>query len=189
MAAGAGRGPVRLSLEVAGERRLVTVEPVGPVDSKGSRFRLSWDDTTCEVEVSRFRPGALSVIVPSAGHASYEVTCYETAPGELVIGVGGRRIRVRVADGRRPRTVQTAREGGDHAVVAPMPGRVVRVEVAPGDTVQAGQGLAVVEAMKMENEVTSPAAGVVSAVRAAAGDVVESGAVLVVVSASAVIVE
>ena len=185
----AGRGPVRLSLEVAGERRLVTVEPVGPVDSNGSRFRLSWDDTTYEVEVSRLRPGALSMIVPSDGHASHEVTCYETAPGELVLGVGSRHIPALVTDGRRPRTVKTARQGGDHAVVAPMPGRVVRIQVAQGDTVQAGQGLAVVEAMKMENVVASPAAGVVSAVGVAVGDVVESGAVLVVVSASAVSAE
>ncbi len=182
MAAGAGRGPVRLDVEVAGERRLVTVEPVDPVDGDGSRFTLSWDDSTYEVDVSWLRSGALSLIVPSAGHASHEVTCYETAPGELALGVGGRHVRARVTDGRRPRTVEAARVGGDQAVVAPMPGRLVRVLVAPGDTVQAGQGLAVVEAMKMENEVASPAAGVVSDVRAAAGDSVESGAVLVVVS-------
>ena len=182
MAAGAGRPPVRLSVEVAGERRLVTVEPVGPVEGNGSRFTLSWDDTTHVVDVSRLRPGALSVIVPSAGYASHEVTCYETAPGVLALGVGGRHVRARVAHGRRPRTGEAARVSGDHAVVAPMPGRVVRVLVAPGDTVQAGQGLAVVEAMKMENEVASPAGGVVSDVRAPPGDSVESGAVLVVVS-------
>ena len=186
MASGAGRGAVRLSLEVAGQRRLVTVDPV---DGDGARFRLSWDDTSYEVHVSQLRPDALSVVVSSAGHASHEVTGYETAPGELALGVGGRHIRARVTDGRHPRKAQTACDGGDHAVAAPMPGRVVRVQVAPGDAVQAGQGLAVVEAMKMENEVVSPAAGVVSAVRAAAGDVVESGAVLVVVSASAVIAE
>ena len=182
MMAGAGRGPVRLLVEVAGERRLVTVEPVGPVEGDGSRFTLSWDDTTYVVDVARLRPGALSLIIPAAGHASHEVTCCETAPGELALGVGGRHVRARVTHGRRPHTVEAARADGDHAVMAPMPGRVVRVLVAPGDTVQAGQGLAVVEAMKMENEVASPAAGVVSDVRAAAGDSVESGAVLVVVS-------
>ena len=173
-AAGAGRGPVRLDVEVAGERRLVTVEPVGLVEGDGSRFTLSWDDTTYEVD-------ALSLIVSSAGHVSHEVTCYETAPGELALGVGGRHIRARVIDGQRSRTVEAAREGGDHAVVTPMPGRLVRVLVAPGDTVQVGQGLAVVEAMKMENEVASPAAGVVSEVRAAVGSSVEAGGVLVVV--------
>ena len=186
MVTGAGRGRVRLYVEVAGERRTVTVEPV---DSDGSRFRLSWDDTTYEVDVSRLRSGALSLIVPSAGHASHEVTCDETAPGDLALGVGGRHVRARVTDGRRPRTVAAASAGGDLAVVAPMPGRLVQVLVELGDTVLAGQGLAVVEAMKMENEVTSPAAGVVSEVRAAAGDSVESGGVLVVVSASAVIAE
>ena len=179
------RAPKRLSVEVAGQRRAVTVEPVDPVDGAGARFRLSWDDTTYEVDVSRIRVGALSLIVSSAGHASHEVTCHETAPGELALGLGGRYIRARVTDGRRWRTVEAADAsdaGGDHAVTAPMPGRVVRVLVDVGDAVDAGQGLAVVEAMKMENEVTSPAAGVVSEVRVAVGDAVESGGVLVVVS-------
>lgn len=182
MATAAGRGPVRLYVEVAGERRLVTVEPVGPVDSDGSRFTLRWNDTTYEVDVSRLRSGALSLIVPSAGHASHEVTCHETAPGELALGVAGRHVRARVTDGRRRRAVDVAHAGGNHAIVAPMPGRVVRMLVEPGDTVQAGQGLVVVEAMKMENEVASPTAGVISEVRAAVGDSVKSGAVLVVVS-------
>ena len=65
-----------------------------------------------------------------------------------------------------------------------MPGRVVRVLVEPGDRVAAGQGLAVVEAMKMENEVAAPADGVVSDVRAAPGDSVEAGGVLVTLTAA-----
>ena len=178
MAIGAGRGAVRLHVEVAGERRLVTVEPV---DNDGSRFRLSWDDATYEVDVSRLRPGALSVIVPSARHASHQVTGYETAPGGVMLGIGGRQVRAEVTVGRRRRVVDTTHAGGDHAVTAPMPGRLARVLVEPGDSVRAGQGLAVVEAMKMENEVASPIAGVVSEVRAAAGSPVEAGGVLVVV--------
>ena len=66
--------------------------------------------------------------------------------------------------------------------MSPMPGRVVRVLVESGDAVTAGQALAVVEAMKMENEVASPATGVVSEVRVAAGDPVEAGGALVVVT-------
>ena len=180
MSSSAGRGPVRLHVEVAGERLVVTVESV---DRDGSRFTVSWGNTTYGVDVSRIRPGVLSLIVPSAGHASHEVTCYEPAPGELAIGLGGRRVRARVSDGRRPRTETAAQAHGDHGVVAPMPGRVVRVLVEPGEAVQSGQGLAVVEAMKMENEVASPVAGVVSEVRTAVGDSVEAGGVLVVVSA------
>ena len=65
-----------------------------------------------------------------------------------------------------------------------MPGRVVRVSVEPGDAVTRGQGLAAVEAMKMENELVSPVDGVVSEVRVAVDDTVEAGAVLVVVRAA-----
>lgn len=64
-------------------------------------------------------------------------------------------------------------------VKAPMPGLVVRVLVAVGDTVSAGQGLVVLEAMKMENELKAPAAGVVQALRTSPGAAVEKGAVLV----------
>ena len=60
-----------------------------------------------------------------------------------------------------------------------MPGLIVRVNVNPGDAVQAGQGLVVMEAMKMENELRSSAAGVVKAVHVAPGKAVEKGAVLV----------
>jgi pyruvate carboxylase subunit B len=64
-------------------------------------------------------------------------------------------------------------------LLAPMPGLVVRVNVKAGDTVEAGQGLIVMEAMKMENELRAHGAGVVKAVRVAPGDAVEKGAVLV----------
>ena len=171
---------MRLHVEVAGERRLVTVETVSP---DGSRLVLIWDDTSYEVDVSRLRPGALSLIVPAAGHSSYEVTCSETAAGDLLLGLGARRVRARVTGGRSRSTGAAERaESGEQRVASPMRGRVVRVLVESGDTVTAGQGLAVVEAMKMENEVASPAAGVVSAVNVAAGDLVEVGAVLIVVS-------
>jgi biotin carboxyl carrier protein len=65
-------------------------------------------------------------------------------------------------------------------VVAPMPGRVVKVLVAPGESVAARQPLVVVEAMKMENELRAPGPGTVREVRVTDGDPVESGAVLVV---------
>ncbi len=68
---------------------------------------------------------------------------------------------------------------GPTPLLAPMPGMVVRVSVAVGDVVAAGQGLAVVEAMKMENELRASTAGIVTAVRAVVGTAVEKGAVLV----------
>jgi biotin carboxyl carrier protein len=69
--------------------------------------------------------------------------------------------------------------GGEKAVKSPMPGRVVKVLVAKGDSVAVGQGLVVLEAMKMENEVKARAAGTVAEVHVAAGATVEGGAKLV----------
>lgn len=176
------RGPMRLEVDVAGRARLVTVEPLG-ADGDATRLALRWDDTTREVDVSALGPGRLSMILPGSGRASRGVRGDEPAPGDWVVGLGGRQVRARVSDGRRRRRAAASHAGGDHAVAAPMPGRVVRVLVDPGDRVAAGQGLAVVEAMKMENEVAAPAAGVVSDVRAAPGDSVEAGGVLVTLTA------
>ena len=177
-----GRGPMRLEVDVAGRQRLVTVEPIGG-DGAGSRWALRWDDTTREVDVSALGPGRLSMILAGPGRQSRAVRGDQPATGDWVLGIGGRQVRARVSDGRRRGRAAAAQAGGDHAVEAPMPGRVVRVLVEPGDRVAAGQGLAVVEAMKMENEVAAPADGVVSDVRAAPGDSVEAGAVLVALTA------
>ena len=103
--------------------------------------------------------------------------------GELLVGLEGRLVAVSV-DGRRRRGGPDGAAGGDgeQAVTAPMPGRVVRVLVAPGDTVAARQGVVVVEAMKMENELRTPKAGVVKDVAVTPGTLVEAGRVLVVVT-------
>jgi len=84
----------------------------------------------------------------------------------------------------RTRQIQTLTGGRVAApptgtIRAPMPGLVVRVAVEPGQQVDAGAGLVVVEAMKMENELRAPGAGVVAAVHVAPGQVVERGAALV----------
>lgn len=71
-------------------------------------------------------------------------------------------------------------QAGSGVIKAPMPGLVVKVLVEPGAAVSAGQGLVVLEAMKMENEIKAAAAGVVETVSVRAGQAVEKGAVLVV---------
>ena len=73
--------------------------------------------------------------------------------------------------------------GGAQRIVAPMPGQVIRVAVAPGDAVRAGQILVVVEAMKMEHSVTAPRDGIVAALACAEGDRVEDGMELVTLEA------
>jgi pyruvate carboxylase subunit B len=97
--------------------------------------------------------------------------------------VEGARHRVEVVDERtraiRSMTGQGAAAKGPAPIRAPMPGLVTRVDVAAGDTVRAGQGVVVIEAMKMENELRADADAVVENVLVEAGQAVEKGAVLV----------
>jgi pyruvate carboxylase subunit B len=79
----------------------------------------------------------------------------------------------------RDLTAAAAGPAGPQPLVAPMPGLIVRVNVQPGDEVTPGQGLVVMEAMKMENELRAAGAGKVKAVRVSPGTAVEKGAVLV----------
>ena len=103
--------------------------------------------------------------------------------GRYTLWVDGHRYEVDAMDERthaiRALSAAAAGPGGPAPLKAPMPGLVVRVNVAPGDTVSAGQGLVVIEAMKMENELRASAAGKVKAVHAAVGEAVEKGGLLV----------
>jgi biotin carboxyl carrier protein len=98
--------------------------------------------------------------------------------------VDGRNYRIHLADERRMRVggAQSSMElQGRQKVSVPMPGKVTAVLVSEGDAVEKGQGLLIVEAMKMENEVRSPIAGVVKEIKVKAGETVEGGVVLVVI--------
>jgi pyruvate carboxylase subunit B len=103
--------------------------------------------------------------------------------GRYIIHLGGFRFEVEALDERthaiRQLAASSARPVGPSSLAAPMPGLVVRVLVEPGDRVQAGQGVVVIEAMKMENELRAATAGVVRAIPVKAGSPVEKGAVLV----------
>ena len=103
--------------------------------------------------------------------------------GRYTIWVDGFRHEVEALDERmraiRELAGATAGAAGPAPLVAPMPGMIVRVNVEVGARVHPGQGLVVMEAMKMENELRAPAAGTVTAVRVAPGTAVEKGAVLV----------
>ena len=165
-------------IDVDGSVRSVTVEPGSP-----GRFVVVVDGEAHEVQAERAGEFSLSLIVGDASNASREL---QVAPGamrgELLVSLGGRTVPV-VVNGRTRRGGATDDGGhaGQQAVVAPMPGRVVRVLVAPGDTVAARQGVVVVEAMKMENELRSPKAGTVKEVAVTPGTSVEAGRVLVVI--------
>ncbi len=106
-----------------------------------------------------------------------------TTRGAYTLWVDGFRFDGEALD-ERTRTIRdisaaSSKASGPAPVVAPMPGLIVRVNVAVGDAVQVGQGLVVMEAMKMENELRAASSGVVKAVHATPGKAVEKGAILV----------
>jgi biotin carboxyl carrier protein len=118
---------------------------------------------------------------------SYEVSFdLDAGSGTLAVGVDGTIVPVRLVDRRRsrPRGGGTDESAGTQVLRAPMPGRIVRLLVAAGDQVVARQGLVVMEAMKMENELYAQIAGTVSEVRVEAGSTVEVDTPLLVVTSS-----
>ncbi|MGA9640304.1 MAG: biotin/lipoyl-containing protein [Terriglobales bacterium] len=143
----------------------------------GWKCRL--DGKEVHVDAVLPRRDVLSLLVD--GHA-YEVKREQTAT-DLHLWVGSTRFPVEVRDPRSLRARQGGAqdEKGPRKIVAPMPGRVVRLLVAEGAEVEAGQGIVVVEAMKMQNEIKSPKKGMVKKITASEGAAVNSGDVLAVV--------
>jgi biotin carboxyl carrier protein len=168
-----------LDIELNGRTRLVIVEPEG----QQGRFRVTIDGSSSIIDAERVGEFGLSLLFEDGS----ESCTFQLAPGggrgELLANASGRTASLIVNGRRRARGAGDAAGGhdGEQKISAPMPGRVVRVLVAPGDQVAARQAVAVVEAMKMENELRSPRAGRVKDVAVAPGTSVEAGRVLVVV--------
>ncbi len=138
------------------------------------RFRLgAGPERRADVEMPE--PGVYSVLMDGR---SYEARVEEAADG-LVVVIDGRRFAIEVRDPRRlrPRRGAGAAEGVQ-IIAAPMPGKIVRVLIAVGDEVAAGQGLLVVEAMKMQNEMKALRAGTVLTISAKEGSTVAAGETL-----------
>ena len=114
---------------------------------------------------------------------NYEAKREYSLLGETHVIMGSERFLAEVRDPRslRSRRAAAGAEAGPAKILAPMPGKIVRVLVAEGDPVEAGQGILVVEAMKMQNELKAPRAGRVTSVAVKTGDGVNAGTVLATV--------
>jgi biotin carboxyl carrier protein len=158
------------------------------IDGKPHRLELEkadggWD---CRFDGRQFKVDAvvtrrdvLSLLID--GH-SYEIKREQTAT-DLHMWVGNQRFAVELRDPRslRSRRAGAGDEKGPRKLVAPMPGRIVRVLASEKAEVEAGQGLVVVEAMKMQNEIKSPKKGTVQKMMAVPGAAVNAGDVLAIV--------
>lgn len=135
-------------------------------------------DASGSASVAELMPGVFSVLL---GSRSFNVSV--VASGEsFEIWTGAERHVISFADARdRPAKSKKSTAHGPRELRAQMPGKVIKLLVAQGAQVEAGQGLIVVEAMKMQNEMKSPKDGVVSKIHAAEGATVAAGEILIVV--------
>jgi biotin carboxyl carrier protein len=166
-------------IDVNGRTRTVAIEK-----TTEGHYRVLLDGEARLVDAARVGIHGLSLLLDGRHGVSREV---QVAPastrGELLVTLGGRTVTASVNGRRTGRAGADTGAGvhGEQAVLAPMPGRVVRVLVSPGDEVAVRQSVVVVEAMKMENELRSPKAGRVKEMNVTPGTSVEAGRVLLVI--------
>jgi biotin carboxyl carrier protein len=168
-----------LVLEPAPQKVAGTFPSKVPATSADKPLQLTSLESPMAENPPQKVPATFSGKVP----ATYHVFVAPTGrAGEVMVTLAGRTATVTINGKRDGRPAEAAGHAdGEQSVVAPMPGRVVRVLVERGDEVAARQGVVVVEAMKMENELRAPKRGRVKDVSVSAGTSVEAGRVLVVI--------
>ena len=156
----------------ANSSKKVEIEQLGE-----GKFRINGIERT--VDIHPLESGGYSLIFDDG--SSYEVVVREEKKG-FSVAIGAHLIPVRLHD---PASQSPARAGvgiaGDVVISSPMPGRVVAIKVEVGQEVVEGQGVVVVEAMKMENELHSPKTGKIKKIDVKVGQAVESGQDLLVI--------
>jgi len=141
-------------------------------------WSIALDGHSLDADLVEVAPGTFSILLRGTVH---EVRVAPGFDGTLQIQDGLHAFTAEVAD---PRAWRGRRHGGHEAqgrqqITAPMPGKIVRILVKAGESVKAGQGLLVVEAMKMQNEIRSPKSGTIERVLAIEGQAVNAGEVLI----------
>jgi biotin carboxyl carrier protein len=164
---------MKIELEIDGQM----IE--GEFTLSGGAAQLSFGGATREAQVSEPEPGMFTVII---NDRVYRCDLEESPGGAVEVIVNGERIPVAARDKKHLRgQTGAAAASGQAKLLAPMPGKVVRVLLNAGDEVAARQGVMVVEAMKMQNEVQSPKAGKIAEIKVSEGQTVNAGEVLAVI--------
>jgi biotin carboxyl carrier protein len=165
-----------MKMDVAIDGRTHSAELV----QAGDLSRWFADGQPLDADAAEVSPGVYSILLHGE---SFEVRV-ETAGMELRASVVGREYNIAIRDRRewKRRRGGAAEAEGRQQVTAPMPWKVVRILVATGDQVQAGQGLMVVEAMKMQNEIRTPKSGKIERLSVTEGQTLNAGEVVAVVS-------
>lgn len=163
-----------MKYEVEIQGRLIDIE----LEQRDSRVEARVGENKYDLDVISPEQGVFTFL---DGDRIYEARVWAREPGSFRVTIGGQSFLTTVIDRKHRRlTIEHGIEGRQN-LVAPMPGKVVRVLLAAGDEVALGQGVVVVEAMKMQNEIKSPKAGRLLEVRVSEGATVEANRILAVV--------
>jgi biotin carboxyl carrier protein len=162
---------MKFEVNIAGKNHAVELE------RSENRWRISLDGASIDADAVELTPNVFSILMNGQAH---EIRVIPSSNGALTLQTGHQEFTAEVAD---PRAWRGRRHGhleaeGRQQVIAPMPGKVVLVLVQQGEKVQAGQGLLVVEAMKMQNEIRSPKSGTVERLLVQQGQPVNAGQAL-----------
>ena len=164
---------MKLKAELSGSECLIAI------DRKDGKVLAEVDGRKYELEVHERQPNGYLLV---EGTKVYD-TRVDESRDIATVNIRGKSYAIRIID---PKRLRSSASVGGHAhgsvqIIAPMPGKVVRVLVAEGSEVTAETGILVVEAMKMQNELKTPKAGTVTSIRAQPGATVNAGDVLAVI--------
>jgi pyruvate carboxylase len=165
-----------------GQRRTITID--------GQTHEIDWQQLAPLAAASQGQPasgGRYSLLIDGKSYDVYarQISKPDTSGVLYEIFLAGQRFEVYVEDEREKTltgAIKSARESGEASVRAPMPGLVLGIPLQPGAHVERGQTVAILEAMKMENDLASPINGTIKEVKVTKGQAVNQGDVLVVVA-------
>src|SRR5215510_9842642 len=148
------------------------------IEDRNGRLIARLGQRTYEVEVVRPEAGVFLLLV---GDQVFEARAWSDQADVIRVSLRGKIYNARIVDRKHRRAAAEPQLEGQVRLSAPMPGKVVRLLLRQGDPVAAGQGVVVVEAMKMQNEVRSPKEGRVIELRVSQGDTVNANQLLAIV--------
>jgi len=162
---------MEMTVRIDGEERSVTIQ------RSGAGYQVSVDGREFGVSDVNLTEGTLAFLVDRRSLLAH----VSNGTGETLLSIGGRNHRIMREELDTDLPGGTHGGGGDGRIEAPMPGNIVSVAVAEGDTVEAGDPVIVLESMKMQNEITAPIAGVVRKLGCSEGQQVSFGEILAVI--------
>jgi biotin carboxyl carrier protein len=153
-----------------------------PTGANGGPLSYLLNQEAGEADWAEVAPGVYSILLGGCSYQAQVTSPPDAAPtreARRMVTVGTRHYRVEIHDPRRQRIGADAPSNGPQEIVAPIPGKVVKILVVENQEVSQGAGLLVIEAMKMQNELRAPRAGRVERIYVAPGKGVETGMRLV----------